>query len=62
MDRLKDSRKLKEAKVFEGSYQRLCDRHGHFIGKIQGNRLYIYCKRCHELKEIELEVKVEIKR
>jgi hypothetical protein len=62
MDRLRDSRKFKQGKVFQEDYQRLCDRQGHFIGKIQGNRLYIYCKRCHELKEIRLEVKAEIKR
>jgi len=33
--------------------RRIKDKHGHFLAKIQGGVLYIYCKRCKEFYMVQ---------
>ncbi len=34
---------------------RLKDKHGHFLGKILNEIVYVFCKRCKEFHEVILE-------
>ncbi len=32
---------------------RIKDKHGHFLGKIQNNSIYIYCKKCKDFYVVQ---------
>ncbi len=37
--------------------RRITDSCGHFLGKVEGGRLYIYCRRCKRCIPITIEEK-----